>query len=278
MAKQQWDKNKDSYKKTPKSFLPGSIQKSRDASVVVSRENQLELTGIFWESDSVDLGRMRQGGVEWARARMQKRLPQLIWSTAALEGNTFTLPEVQTLLDGVTVDGKRLEEQQQVLALQETFNFLDGLISTNSFRLNEHTSNEFHARVARHEAIESGHFRGLGSVTGGGTVRLSTGGTVEGLPTDQIPQRFEGIVDIVKNLEDPRLGALVYFAAATRSQFYFDGNKRTARMMASGILLENGYDAINIPFERRLEYNKCLDVLFTTNNATPIMAFVASCA
>jgi Fic family protein len=243
-----------------------------------SRENLVALTGIFWDATALNLNVMTQGGVEWAQARMRARLPEHIWSAAALEGNTFTLPEVQTLLDGVTVEGKKLEEQQQVLALQETFNFLDQLVASREFRLNRDTSDEFHSRVARHEAIESGHFRGRGAVTGGGNVRLSTGEVVEGLPAEHIMSRFNSVVDVVSSTPDARLAALIYFAAATRSQFYFDGNKRTARMMSSGLLLERGFDAVYIPFERRLEYNKCLDTLFTANDATPLMQFLASCA
>ena len=270
------------YQRTPRSFIPGGTLKKASLDSVESAENQLALTGVFWDAAALDLEPMRGGttapSVGRVRARMRARLPELIWSTAALEGNTFTLPEVQTLLDGVTVEGKKLEEQQQVIALQETFNFLDELVVTGHFRLDQHTSDEIHRRVARHEAIESGHFRGLGSVTGGGNVRLSTGETVSGLPSAQIPDRFAGIVSVVSGTEDPRLAALIYFAAATRSQFYFDGNKRTARMMASGLLLTSGFDALYIPFERRLEYNRCLDALFTTNDATPLMGFIASCA
>ena len=274
MASSRWEGDITTYKTTPKSFEPEGYSRKPSVS---SAENQIALTGVYWDATSIDLQKMRQGGTDRARSRMRARLPELIWSTAALEGNTFTLPEVQTLLDGVTVEGKKLEEEQQVLALQDTFNFLDVLVSSESFAVNQETSHQFHGRVARHEAIEAGHFRGQGDVTGGGAVRLSTGERVEGLSTDQIEQRFAGIVDLVTSEKDPRLAALMYFASAIRSQLYFDGNKRTARMMASGILMSHGYDAIYIPLERRLEYNRCLDVLFTTNNATPLMMFIASC-
>lgn len=277
MSESHWGKKEQKYTTVPQSFQPEGARVGVDAIPLESRENLIALTGIYWDAAEIDVTSMKQGGVEWAQARMRTRLPELIWSTAALEGNTFTLPEVQTLLDGVTVEGKKLEEQQQVLALQETFNFLDKLVTTRSFRLDSATSDEFHARVARHEAIESGHFRGFGSVTGGGNLRLSTGDTVEGLPAELIMPRFTSVVDVVSSTEDARLAALIYFAAATRAQFYFDGNKRTARMMASGLLMEHGYDALYIPFERRLEYNKCLDVLFTTNNGTALMRFLAEC-
>lgn len=282
MTESPRDLNRDHYTKTPDSFLTSPSGNKPSLEAVESAENQQALTGVFWNAAEIDLELMRGGAgapsVERARARMRAQLPELIWSTAALEGNTFTLPEVQTLLDGVTVEGKRIEEQQQVLALQETFNYLDELIRTDSFQLDQNTSDEIHVRVARHEAIESGHFRGQGSVVGGGNVRLSTGETVDGLPTKEIADRFAGIVNVTASTEDPRLAALIYFSAATRSQFYFDGNKRTARMMASGILMRSGYDALYIPFERRLEYNRCLDTLFTTNEATPLMRFLASCA
>jgi len=36
--------------------------------------------------------------------------------------------------------------------------------------------------VARHEAIESGRFRGERTVQGGGTLRLMSGGYVDGVP------------------------------------------------------------------------------------------------
>ena len=278
MTESHWGNKEQQYTTTPRSFQIGGARAAEDAIPLESRGNLIALTGIYWDPEALELGSMRQGGVEWAQARMRARLPELIWSTAALEGNTFTLPEVQTLLDGVTVEGKKLEEQQQVLALQETFNYLDELVSTKTFRLDSDTSDELHERVARHEAIESGHFRGFGSVTGGGNVRLSTGETVEGLPAELIVSRFNSLVDVVSSTADTRLAALIYFASATRSQFYFDGNKRTARMMASGLLLAQGYDALYIPFERRLEYNKCLDALFTTNNGTDLMQFLASCA
>lgn len=79
------------------------------------------------------------------------------------------------------------------------------------------------------------------------------------------------------SIADARLRALVYFAAATRAQFYFDGNKRTARLMATGMLMSAGFDAIPVPFARRLEFNLTLDDLFGSNDATPLIQFLATC-
>lgn len=47
--------------------------------------------------------------------------------------------------------------------------------------------------------------------------------------------------------------------------------------MMAGELMAHGYDAINIPYARKLEFNQCLDELFTTDNATPLLNFLTSC-
>ncbi|HFG8808597.1 hypothetical protein ACL1EU_06855 [Corynebacterium striatum] len=56
-------------------------------------------------------------GTERAFYRLTRQLLDLVWNATALEGNTFTLPEQRTLLDGVTVGGKDPAEQEQILNL-----------------------------------------------------------------------------------------------------------------------------------------------------------------
>ncbi|MCJ1714729.1 hypothetical protein [Curtobacterium sp. VKM Ac-2922] len=235
-------------------------------------------THVRWDASRIDFERIQPSSVDRALFRFEQSLPDLVWNAAALEGNTFTLPEVRTLLDGVTIGGKKIEEEEQVLALAEGYTRVDDLVRRGAFALTKSVSDDLHGRVARHEAIESGAFHGEGSVGGGGTVRLASGGSVEGVPQALLQERFQRIVDFLDSLRDPRERAFGYFAAATRSQFYFDGNKRTARLMMSGVLMAGGYESVNIPFARQFEFNKALDTLFSTDDATPIMAFIADCA
>ena len=244
------------------------------------RAEQLAATGISWIwPDTSDI---KQSGVERSRHRFRGVLPELIWNAAALEGNNFTLPEVRTLLDGVTIGGQRTEDEQQILALSQAYSELDRMVGAGEFRLDRDTTNALHAIVARHEAVESGHFRGEGVARGGGTVSLASGGNVPGLEHgaggELLIDRFDALHDYLSTLDDPRERALAYFAAATRSQFYFDGNKRTARLMMTGELMANGYEAVNIPFARRLEFNQYLDTLFMRDDATDLLVFLISCA
>ncbi len=238
-----------------------------------------EDTGITWADFSVEA--IKPTAVDRSRYRFRAHLPELIWNTAALEGNTFTLPEVETLLDGTTIGGKKLEDEEQILALSQAYNRLDELVGSGGFTLSKEVSDELHGLVAVHEAIEVGHFRGEGAANGGGNVRLSTGGLVEGTPHglggELLRDHFENLLAYLASLEDARQRALLYFASATRRQYYFDGNKRTARLMMTGELMASGYDIVSVPFARRLEFNNALDALFTTDDATELLAFLTTC-
>jgi hypothetical protein len=242
-------------------------------------QERLEDFGITWQP--FDTSTIRPSQLERARHRFREHLPELIWNTAALEGNNFTLPEVRTLLEGVTVGGKRLADEQQIIALSEAYNRLDEFVGGNQFSLDKAVSDELHGLVARHEAIESGGFRGEGQVRGGGSVRLSTGGVVQGIDPGPggaaLRRMYADMLQGLADIEDPRERALIYFASATRRQFYFDGNKRTARLMMAGELMAHGFDTISIPYARQLEFNQALDELFSTDDATALLRFLATC-
>ena len=239
---------------------------------------RFEDTGVTWGSFDVD--KIRPSSVERSRHRFRAHLPELIWNTAALEGNNFTLPEVKTLLDGVTVGGKKLEDEQQIIALSEAYNRLDEMVGTGQFSLSKEVSDQLHRLVARHEAIEAGSFRGEGRVQGGGAVHLASGGVVPGTEHGEggvLREHFANLVDYLSTVSDARRRALIYFASATRRQFYFDGNKRTARLMMAGELMSSGYDLVSVPYSRKLEFNNALDVHFDRDDATELLRFLSTC-
>lgn len=287
-----WGVKADRYTMPPKMRESTSRRSDRAIEVGSLRADaehteQLRFTGITWDLATVDLSQIAGGGdgphgIARARHRFREHMPDFIWDAARLEGNTFTLPEVRTLLDGVTVHGKRLEDQEQILALNEGFNEVDLLVGSGTFRLSKEISDRLHGRIAVHEAIEAGHFRGEGVVSGGGSVRLASGGVVggrvHGEGGEQLRGAYADLLDYLTGEPDPRVRALVYAASVIRHQLYFDGNKRTAKLMASGELMAHGFDAVSIPYSRLYEQNIALDRLFTTDDATDLMRLMADCA
>lgn len=269
----QWALGPDQYVKRSRAENAAPVA-ARQASAGTLRD-----TGITWKP--FDYKAIPASRIERTRHRFRAQLAVLIWNAAALEGNNYTLPEVKTLLDGVTVGGKRVEDENQILALSEGYSLVDELVGAGEFALTKEVSDRIHGLVAKHEAIEAGHFRGEGSATGGGTVRLAGGGAVEGTPHGPkgaaLREHYTDLTDYLGTLPDPRERALLYFASATRRQFYFDGNKRVARLMMTGELMVNGFDLVAIPYARHLEFNNALDILFSTDDATELLQFLTTC-
>jgi Fic family protein len=279
MPSPRWAVGSNQYRKRPRPAA-GEPAVTLPAPSSVDRE-RTRMCAIDWDESIIDVDGIHRSTVDRARARFRAQLPELVWNAAALEGNTYTLPEVRTLLEGVTVGGKRVEEAEQVLDLSEAYARLDEMVGAGTFRLDKATSDELHAILARHEALDAGGFRGEGTATGGGHVRLSDGTRVEGVDTGpagaNLRRRVENLLAYIEAEPDPRMQALVYFASATRTQFYFDGNKRTARLMMTGHLMSGGFDAVSVPAARRLEFNQALDTLFATDDATTLMVLLATC-
>ena len=74
-----------------------------------------------------------------------------------------------------------------------------------------------------------------------------------------------GLLEIHK-IVHPVLRAFTFFLWASRNKLYFDGNKRTSRLMANGVLLENGYPVLNIAASDRLLFNRIMIDWYDNND------------
>ncbi|MDK7138973.1 hypothetical protein QP414_06570 [Corynebacterium simulans] len=100
---------------------------------------------------------------------------------------------------------------------------------------------------------------------------------VEFDPAAELHAAHAELLDSLALLDTPIERGLAYFCSAKRSQFHFDGNKRTARLMPSGMLMFAGYSGLNIPNARHREFKIALDELFSTDDATALMDFPYDC-
>jgi Fic family protein len=221
--------------------------------------------------------------VERAAFRLHKALPEFVWDASMLEGNPFTFPEVQALLDGVAVGGHKVSDERQVLSLADSAKELLVLVREGRFALDKPTSDHLHAIIAHDEAFDAGHFRGKGSE------QRTTPGVALGehgryLPPETKPGgenlrqlHARGLDAILNELPTPYEQGLAYFLFGALQQFYFDGNKRTARYMMNGHLMSNGIDAISVPARRVREFNTLMVEFYRFKTATRMFAFLTDC-
>jgi len=181
-------------------------------------------------------------------AMAQKDKIDFIYNTSALEGNLMTYPEVETLLDGITVGGHKLSDEQQILNQNRSVNLLFKMIENDDFFIDKKTLLMLHSKVAFEEALTWGEFRKSG---------VNIGGTNYKPPiAKELDIVFEQGIEEIQKVEHPVVRAITYFLFGAKCQFFYDGNKRTSRMMMNGILLNSGYPILNIKVKDKLEFNK----------------------
>jgi Fic family protein len=240
-----------------------------------------EALGFRWNRSAVP--ELPVHSVARACFRFQRMLPEFVWDAGVLEGNPFTFPEVKTLLDGISVGGRRLSDQEQILNLARGAGKLLGLVKAGTFSVDKPTFCGLNAIVARNEALEWGHFRGEGPETSCPvSVALGELGRYEPLPTlpgaPELNRVFrQGVAALARGAAGPVEHGLAFFLFGALRQFFFDGNKRTSRFMMNGILMSAGIDAISIPAARKLAFNEKMVRFYATRDADEMMAFLVDC-
>jgi len=199
----------------------------------------------------------------------KRQLAEFVCDAVNLEGINFTLPEIQTLLDGITVGGHTLTDQQIALNQGNAWRTLFKWIENDQFEITVEKVCNLHSIAAKEESLEWGKFRS-GGVTIAGTNYMPP-------KANLLPDLFDQMVKKAFNIPDIYDRAIHLFLTMARSQFFYDVNKRMGRFIMNGILLSNGYPAINLPVKRQLEFNQLMLNFYDTGDQKPMNAFMRSC-
>ncbi|MFC4275521.1 Fic family protein [Achromobacter aloeverae] len=214
--------------------------------------------------------------------RLHKMLAEYVWDASVLEGNPFTFPQVQTVLSGITVGGHKLSDQDQVRNLAACTRELLRRVKNGTFAMDKRTCNDLHAKVAKEEAAEWGHLRGEGAEQHY-TPHVGLGAAGSCKPSETQPGAanlnaiFANGINELSKVANPFERGMAFFLFGALQQFFFDGNKRTSRMMMNGIFMSHGIDAISVPAGRAEEFNEKMVRFYVDRDATEMMHFLVSC-
>jgi len=197
-----------------------------------------------------------------------KMLPEYVFDTSQLENNPLTFPEVKTLLDGITIGGHKISDVEQVLNIKNAWMTLLDLIKKNNFVPSMKIFNQTNKIIAKNEAIYSGKFRN-GSVSIAGTQKYKAP------KHDELDGIFSNEIHVILDKFPPIEQAIRLFLWGSLNQFYWDGNKRTARIIANGILINEGIGIFNISSRDILEFNTLMTDFYDTQKADNICKFLA---
>jgi Fic family protein len=199
----------------------------------------------------------------------KRQLPELVCDAVNLEGINFTVPEIQTLLDGITIGGRRLSDQQITLNQAEAWRTLFQWIEKKDFVVSKEKVCALHAVTGKDEALEWGAFRS-GGVTIAGTQYMPP-------QPYQLVDQFDSMVMDIEEFNDIYDQAIHIFLTMARYQFFYEVNKHMGRFMMDGVLLQNGYPTINLPAKRQLEFNTLTIEYYDTADQKPMNEFLRSC-
>jgi len=248
--------------------------------------NLYSALGFHWDRSIVP-PEIPSYSIERVCFRYYRMLPEFVWDASVLEGNPFSFPEVKTLLDGVTVGGHKISDQEQILNLAESSKHLLALVKAKRFELSKtvfsdlHRS-DLHRLVAHHEALEWGTFRGEGTEKDyTPPVGLGKHGQYHPLPTlagaPELNRVFQEGVTALDNECQAFEKGLAFFLFGALQRFFFDGNKRTSRFMMNGTLMSNGIDAISVPAAAVKKFNEKMIRFYLSKEATEMMEFLMAC-
>lgn len=199
----------------------------------------------------------------------QKVFAELVFDVQKLEGMPFTMPEVQTYIQGITVGGHKVSDEeklkQQVLGWQT----LIDMVNDDSFALTKEVACAIQKVIAKDEALEVGQFRS-GQVSIAGTEYAPPAAT-------ELASRFESVMEAIQSLDDIREQAYRLHLDFARNQFFYDGNKRTGLLMCNGHLLSNGYAPLSISAKRLTEYNTGMIEFYESGDHALMLAFLKEC-
>lgn len=179
------------------------------------------------------------------------------------------MPQVRTILEGVTHGGSRLNDKNDILNQKQSLERLITMVRTGKFDLHKSSFCSLHEIAAKEEALSWGVFR---------TGRVSVAGTNFAPPShEELDKIFTAGIAHIKSIQHPLERAIVFFLFGTLHQFFYDANKRTSRLMMNGILLASGMDALVIDASKRYQYNMAMLDLYNKRNGDTAIQFLLDC-
>ncbi|WP_071131848.1 Fic family protein [Enterococcus timonensis] len=199
----------------------------------------------------------RDLNVRYARSNFA----ELIYTTSRFEGVNTTLPQTQTILAGMGVDGVPLEDINTIVYLKRAWDYITKETSSLTIEI----SKKINAIVAKDDALYPGQLR-----KGSGGVSLMDGTSYT--PPLEISQEAETeylntLMDSPNSITDKAMTMMYHIM---RTQIFWDGNKRTATLAANKIMMDGGAGLIHVPLEKWHEWNQLISEYYVNGDMSAI--------
>lgn len=172
---------------------------------------------------------------EQNRRFAKKNLVRLVFTNSRFEGVNTTLPQTQTIIDGMSAAGVSIDDSNVIVQLKRGWQYVIREDKALSLKIEQNIN----LLVARYDSLDPGSFR-----TGSVTVEL---GNDKGEWKPQEVDFFNNLMQKDTSVTDKAM-TLMYHNM--RNQLFGDGNKRTAILVANKLMIDHGAGLINVPLDK----------------------------
>ena len=192
----------------------------------------------------------------------KRNIVDSIWKSSHIEGINVTFPETQRIYDGGNVARLRIDEIQTINNLKHAWIFiLNSLDNENDIKLLK----SINSLVGSNLVDRAGEMR-IYDVQIGGT------NWKPDIPNEEkVSNELEEIKKSSSSITDMAITIMCYLM---RTQFFNDGNKRTAMLFANKILISNGKGIISVPVDKDIEFGELLTKYYESNNMEELKQFI----
>lgn len=199
---------------------------------------------------------------EQNRRYARMNFTRLVHTNSRFEGINTTLPQTQTIMDGLGVNGVSIDDINTIIQIKRGWQ----LITESDAPFNLTFAKQINAIVAQNDSLEPGAFR-----SGQGGVAI--GSTEDFIPEpvdDQHEVQFlaELLADQTKSGTEKSLRLMYHLM---RAQLFWDGNKRTATLFANRLMIDNGNGLINVPLNEWSTWNTLLSDYYRSNDVQALL-------
>lgn len=178
-------------------------------------------------------GMTREENVFWAK----RNLVDYIWKSANLEGIAVTFPETQTIYEGISVQGKSIDDINSIVQMKHGWQFM---LATLDDELTLEYIKRLHLELGKMTVINAGSLMM-------DEVRIAGCSYIPPLPEENA---VKAALSEISNADTGWTEkALDYMLFLVKNQLFYDGNKRIAMMIANKVLITHGCGILSVDQE-----------------------------
>ncbi|MCA9359361.1 Fic family protein [Candidatus Kaiserbacteria bacterium] len=167
------------------------------------------------------------------KRELERFVIEMSWKSSQIEGNTYTLLDTELLLkEGIVSPSNTEDETQMILNHKAAFDFVLANQAVFKSGITVALIDEVHKLLMKDLLDDFGIRKSLVGITGSRYQPLDN--------QHQLKEALDNFVSAVGGIDDVFSQALTCLVGISYIQPFVDGNKRTARLMANGILLASG--------------------------------------